>query len=79
MCSEELRDLPPAPKLVLRTLKDIGPATRPEITEETYLPESTTRDALRRLQERSVVQELGSPEPSCPTYDVVDGEEVSDA
>lgn len=75
MCEAEgLEDLSPAAKLAYRGLEEIGPASRPEISEETLLPESTARDALRSLSEADLIEEVGSPDPK-PTYAVVDGGE----
>jgi hypothetical protein len=75
MCEAEgLEDLSPAPKLVYRVLEEIGPATRAKVQGESLLPRRTTSDAIERLADEDLIQEVGSADPK-PVYDVLNGGE----
>ncbi|PSP76180.1 ArsR family transcriptional regulator [Halobacteriales archaeon QS_1_68_20] len=54
---EELEDLPPSAKLVLKVLEYKGSLTQKEIIEESMLSARTVRYALERLEEIGVVDE----------------------
>ena len=54
---DELADLPPSAKLVLKVLEYDGPMTQKQIVEESMLSARTVRYALERLQEIGVVDE----------------------
>jgi DNA-binding MarR family transcriptional regulator len=54
---EELEDLPPSAKLVLKVLEYKGALTQKEIIEESMLSARTVRYALERLEEIGVVEE----------------------
>ena len=52
---------PPSVRLVERVLEEIGPATLSEIVDESGLPRSTARWALRRLRARGKVESWPHP------------------
>jgi DNA-binding MarR family transcriptional regulator len=54
---EEIEDLPPSAKLVLKVLEYRGSLTQKQIIEESMLSARTVRYALERLQEIGVVTE----------------------
>src|SRR6056297_1702388 len=54
---EELEDLPPSAKLVLKVLEYKGALTQKEIIEESMLSARTVRYALERLEDLEVVEE----------------------
>ena len=54
---EELEDLPPSAKLVLKVLEYKGSLTQKQIIEESMLSARTVRYALERLEELDVVEE----------------------
>ena len=51
----QVRDLPPSAKLVLKVLEYNGGLTQKEIVNKSRLSQRTVRDALERLQERNIV------------------------
>lgn len=51
----QIRDLPPSAKLVLKVLEYNGGLTQKEIVNKSRLSQRTVRDALERLQDRGVV------------------------
>ena len=53
---EGLADLPPSAKYVWKTLATTEPATQSTLREETDLPRSTVRYALRRLDEKDALR-----------------------
>jgi DNA-binding MarR family transcriptional regulator len=54
---EEIEDLPPSAKLVLKVLEYRGSLTQKQIIEESMLSARTVRYALERLEEIGVVTE----------------------
>ncbi|MEF8831824.1 MAG: winged helix-turn-helix domain-containing protein [Halobacteriales archaeon] len=54
---EEIEDMPPSAKLVLKVLEYKGALTQKEIIEESMLSARTVRYALERLEEIGVVEE----------------------
>lgn len=54
---EEIEDLPPSAKLVLKVLEYRGSLTQKQIIEESMLSARTVRYALERLQDIGVVTE----------------------
>ena len=54
---EELEDLPPSAKLVLKVLEYKGALTQKEIIQESMLSARTVRYALERLEDIGVVDE----------------------
>ena len=52
----QVRDLPPSAKLVLKVLEYNGGLTQKEIVNKSRLSQRTIRDALERLQERNIVE-----------------------
>ncbi|WP_114576690.1 helix-turn-helix domain-containing protein [Saliphagus sp. LR7] len=52
---EEIEDLPPSCKLVLKVLEYQGELSQTELAEETYLPRRTVRYATRRLMQRRLI------------------------
>lgn len=52
---------PPSARLVERVLDDIGPATLSEVVDESGLPRSTARSALRRLRELNEIEARPRP------------------
>lgn len=55
VCRENLEDLPPSAKLILKTLQYEGSLTQQEIIEETDLTARTVRYATNQLEEEGVV------------------------
>ena len=53
--SSALRDLPPASKLVFKTLEYDGEMTQQQLCEETRLTGRTVRNALGRLEDANAV------------------------
>jgi len=53
---QELEGLPRSSITILRTLEERGPLRSKDITKITMLSPRTTRTALRRLMERSLVK-----------------------
>ena len=51
----QVRDLPPSAKLVLKVLEYNGGLTQKEIVDKSRLSQRTVRDALERLQDRNIV------------------------
>ncbi|MFB6113686.1 MAG: helix-turn-helix transcriptional regulator [Halodesulfurarchaeum sp.] len=51
----QIRDLPPSAKLVLKVLEYNGGLTQKEIVNKSRLSQRTVRDALERLQDRGIV------------------------
>lgn len=58
---EELRELPPSAKFVLKVLEDEGELGISEIIDLTGLPERTVRHALALLSSRGFVEKLEDP------------------
>ena len=54
---EELEDMPPSAKLVLKVLEYRGALTQKEIIEESMLSARTVRYALERLEDLEIVTE----------------------
>lgn len=52
----QIRDLPPSAKLVFKVLEYDPGLTQKQIVKRTRLSQRTVRDALGRLQDRSVVE-----------------------
>lgn len=52
----QIRDLPPSAKLVLKVLEYNGGLTQKEIVNKSRLSQRTVRDALERLQDRTIVE-----------------------
>lgn len=52
---------PPSVRLVERVLNEIGPATLSEVVDESGLPRSTARWALRRLRTRGTIESWPRP------------------
>lgn len=52
---EELLDLPPSAKLVIKVLEYNGTLTQGQLAEETLLPARTVRYALTRLEEKGII------------------------
>lgn len=52
---EELFDLPPSAKLVVKVLEYNGTLTQGQLAEETLLPARTVRYALTRLEEKGFI------------------------
>ncbi|MFB6266495.1 MAG: helix-turn-helix transcriptional regulator [Halodesulfurarchaeum sp.] len=52
---QQIRDLPPSAKLVLKVLEYNGGLTQKQIVNKSRLSQRTVRDALERLQDRSIV------------------------
>jgi DNA-binding MarR family transcriptional regulator len=55
--TETLVDLPPSAKLVYLVLRECGPMTQRDITEESMLPPRTARYAINRLKELDILTE----------------------
>lgn len=55
MNSEEMSDMPPSVKLIVKTLQHEGPLTQKELGQSTLLPSRTVRYALSRLEEGNAV------------------------
>lgn len=53
---EDIRDLPPSAKLVVKVLELDGPSTQSQLRDETLLPRRTVRYGLTRLEESGVIQ-----------------------
>ncbi len=52
---EELLDLPPSAKLVVKVLEYNGTLTQGQLAEETLLPARTVRYALTRLENKGII------------------------
>ncbi|PSQ59260.1 ArsR family transcriptional regulator [Halobacteriales archaeon SW_7_71_33] len=57
MADEDIEDLPPSAKLVLKVLQYDGPLTQKQIVEESMLSARTVRYALERLENVDAVEE----------------------
>lgn len=55
-------DLPPSAKYVLSTLREFPGSTKKDLIEHTLLFPSTVKRALRKLEERCLVEQRPSPE-----------------
>jgi len=53
---EDVRDLPPSAKLVVKVLEYNDTLTQSQLAEKTLLPPRTVRYALNRLEEQNVVE-----------------------
>ncbi|AGB40028.1 MarR family transcriptional regulator [Natronococcus occultus] len=53
---EDVRDLPPSAKLVVKVLEYNGAMSQQQIADTTLLPARTVRYALGRLDERNVIK-----------------------
>jgi DNA-binding MarR family transcriptional regulator len=53
---ERLREMPPSAKLVAKVLEMDAPLSQARVAEESLLPGRTVRYALRRLEERGLVE-----------------------
>ncbi|MFC7200223.1 MarR family transcriptional regulator [Halospeciosus flavus] len=53
---DDVQDLPPSSKLVLKVLEYNGGLTQKQIVEKSRLSQRTVRDALDRLQEADIVE-----------------------
>lgn len=53
---EDVRELPPSAKLVLKVLEYNGTLSQGELAEETLLPPRTVRYALSRLEDEEIVE-----------------------
>lgn len=56
MMAGQIENFGPGPKYVYKVLDYEGPLTYGEIIEETGLPESTVKRAVRRLRERGLIE-----------------------
>lgn len=65
--SEQVLDLPPSAKLVLRVLCDEHPMAQKELAAETALCDRTTRYAVRRLEEIGAIASQPSVEDARKT------------
>ena len=54
--AEDLLNMPPSSKLLLKTLQYEGSLTQKELSEKTLLPDRTVRLALRHLLEKGYVK-----------------------
>ncbi len=52
----EITDVPPSAKLVLKVLEYNDGLTQKEIVDRTRLSQRTVRDAVKRLQDRGIVE-----------------------
>ncbi|MFW5965687.1 MAG: helix-turn-helix transcriptional regulator [Halodesulfurarchaeum sp.] len=52
----QVDDLPPSAKLVLKVLEYNGGLTQKQIVDKSRLSQRTVRDALDRLQDRTIVE-----------------------
>ncbi|MFB6187825.1 MAG: helix-turn-helix transcriptional regulator [Halobacteriaceae archaeon] len=52
---EQLQELPPSAKLVLKVLEYNGGLTQKEIVNKSRLSQRTVRDALERLEETDII------------------------
>lgn len=52
---DELRELPPSAKLVVKVLEYNGTLTQGQLADETLLPARTVRYALSRLEEKGII------------------------
>ncbi len=52
----QVEDLPPSAKLVLKVLEYNGGLTQKQIVDKSRLSQRTVRDALDRLQDRTIVE-----------------------
>lgn len=59
---EELSELPPSALLVWRVLEEDEPRTLQDIREDSYLCKSTARKAVRRLQDRNLIDSEPDPD-----------------
>lgn len=57
----QIRDLPPSAKLVLKVLENDDSLTQKEIVLKSRLSQRTVRDALNRLQDRDLIEETLYP------------------
>lgn len=53
---EDIRELPPSAKLVVKALELEGPSTQSQLRDETLLPRRTVRYGLTRLEESDVIR-----------------------
>ena len=56
VADSQVEDLPPSAKLVLKVLEYNGGLTQKQIVDKSRLSQRTVRDALDRLQERTIVE-----------------------
>lgn len=79
----QIRDLPPSAKLVLKVLEYNGGLTQKEIVNKSRLSQRTVRDALERLQDRSIVEKnIYVPDARQNLYTLTvpgEGEETAEA
>lgn len=57
----ELADLSPSCEYIYRRVDEDGPVTVGDILENTYLAESTTHDALTRLEDAGIITSRDGP------------------
>jgi len=70
---DELLDEPPSVKFVYAVLENDGPLSRPELVEETLLPERTVGRATNRLLDAGLIDSTADPRDSHRRiYDVPD-------
>ncbi len=56
VADSQVEDLPPSAKLVLKVLEYNGGLTQKQIVDKSRLSQRTVRDALDRLQDRTIVE-----------------------
>lgn len=56
VANTQVEDLPPSAKLVLKVLEYNGGLTQKQIVDKSRLSQRTVRDALERLQDRTIVE-----------------------
>jgi DNA-binding MarR family transcriptional regulator len=56
VAENQVDDLPPSAKLVLKVLEYNGGLTQKQIVDKSRLSQRTVRDALDRLQDRTIVE-----------------------
>jgi DNA-binding MarR family transcriptional regulator len=56
VAENQVEDLPPSAKLVLKVLEYNGGLTQKQIVDKSRLSQRTVRDALDRLQDRTIVE-----------------------
>lgn len=71
----DLRDAPPTARLCYIALREHGPATPPQLCEQTYIPERSLYRALRELDDAGHLVEHHDPtEPATCYYNVRAGD-----
>jgi len=68
--SSQLSALPPSSVLVYRVLQAEGPAIATELSEITYMPDSTVRLAINRLEDHDLIKSRPGVDARTTVYSV---------